>query len=462
MHGFEFILARSYFAFAITFHIIFPAINIGLSWLIFIFECLNFSNKNDKYLSLCKFWTKIFAMLFGIGTVSGILMSFMFGLTFSKFIDFAGNIIGPLLTFEVLTAFFLEASFLGVMIFGRDRVSKKVHLFSTFCVAFGTFLSAFWILSANSFMQTPSGYEIKDEILHVVNWFDVIFSPSFGWRFSHMLNGSLITASLFVFGVSLYFIKKNRDVEIMQKAAKISATILMITSLLQVFLGDSHGLNTLKYQPSKIAAMEGHWYNEDGSQPIILFGIPNKESEQNDYEVKIPVLGSLILTHSLDGKIPALKDIPKSDRPPLFMPFFCFRVMVGLGILFIIIGIWGSIASRRGKIGLGHIFQLTLKQKQSKCHKFFAPIHKAMLNISIYSSLLGTLAVICGWYVTEIGRQPWVIYGILRSKDSMTPNLDPYSIIFGICFTGIVYLAISIILVRYVVITIKKGLSDIH
>ncbi|QED23731.1 cytochrome ubiquinol oxidase subunit I [Candidatus Deianiraea vastatrix] len=444
MQGLEFILARSYFTLAITFHIIFPTLNIGLSWLILFFESVFVKTGDQKYLKLCKFWSKIFAMLFGVGVISGIMMSFMFGLTFSKLIDVGGNVLGPLLTFEVLTSFFLEASFLGVMLFGWSRVGKKFHLFSTFCVAIGTLISAFWILSANSFMQTPAGVELKDGIVHVVNWVDVIFNPSFAWRYMHMIDAAIISASLFVFGISCYLIKKDKDTEIATKAAKISATFLMIASLLQVFLGDGHGLNTLKHQPSKIAALEAHWENEPGSQKIVLFAVPNVKEEKNDYEVAIPALGSIILTHSKDGKIPAIKDIPVEDRAPVAIPFYCFRIMVGLGVLFIILGIWGSIASRRGTL--------------SPRAKGMAQV---MRNISIWSTCLGPVAAICGWYVTEVGRQPWVVYGVMRAKDAMTPNLDPYSVLFGICFTGLVYTTIAIILVRYVTATIKKGYSAI-
>ncbi len=455
----EFLLARIYFTLAITFHIIFPAINIGLAWIVFYFEACFVKTGDDKYQKLTRFWTKIFAMLFGVGVVSGIMMSFMFGLTFSKFIDIAGNIIGPLLSFEVLTAFFLEASFLGVMIFGWGKVSKKAHLLSTFLVAFGTLVSAFWILSANSFMQTPAGYIIKDGIFYVSSWKEVIFNPSFWYRFPHVIMGSIMTAAMFVFGISCYLIKKNNSIEAAKVSARISAILLLVSSLLQAYLGDAHGLNTLKHQPSKIAALEGHWEdaNETG-QPIVLFGIPDKIAEKNHYELAIPKLGSIILTHTKDGKIPALKDYPVEDRPPVMIPFYCFRIMVGLGAVFIFIGAWGVVASQRGKIGLGFTSQLTPEQRSSWCHRLFAPFHKLMTNISILSIPMGVVAVICGWYVTEVGRQPWVIYGLVRAKDAVTPNLDLYSIIFGIAFTGMVYLAIAIILIRYLIVEIKKGI----
>lgn len=455
----NFILARVYFAVAVTFHIIFPAINIGLSWLILILEGYFVKTGEVKYKKLTLFWSKIFAMLFGVGVVTGITMSFMFGLTFSKLIDFAGNILGPLLSFEVLTAFFLEASFLGVMLFGWNRVSQKMHLFATSMVAFGTTLSAFWILSANSFMQTPSGFEVKGGIMHAVNWIDAIFNPSFGWRFAHMLNGSVITASLFMFGISCYIIKRGKDVDAMKFCAKLSSSILLISSLLQVYLGDSHGLNTLKHQPSKIAAIEGHWENVDGSQPIVIFGVPNVKEERNDYEVSIPYIGSIILTHTLDGKIPALKDIKKEDRPPVSMPFYSFRIMVGLGFWFIILGLWGYSASRRDKIGICYIRDLTNEEKNSKCHRFFKPMHKFMTNAAIYSSLLGCVAIISGWYVTEIGRQPWVIYGVMRSVDALTPNLDLHSLIFGISFSSLLYIGVSIVAFLYIKNTIQKGLT---
>ncbi len=460
----EFMLARIYFALAITFHIVFPAINIGLSWLILIMESIYVKTGDEKYLKLCKFWTRIFAMLFGVGVVTGIMMSFMFGLTFSKLIDIGGNILGPLLSFEVLTAFFLEASFLGVMLFGWKKVSKKAHLFATFCVAIGTMLSAFWILSANSFMQTPDGYAIENGILIAKDWYKIIFNPSFPYKFLHMTNAAIMTGSVLMFGISVYMIKHNKDKDFAKISAKISAYVLLFTSILQVFLGDLHGLHTLKYQPAKIAALEGHWENEKGGngQPIVLFGIPNEKERRNDYEITIPRLGSILLTHTLDGDLPALNDFKDEDRPPVLLPFFCFRIMVGCGLVMILIGIWGVSASRRNKIGLGYSENLTKEQEGIKCHKLMAPIHKIMTNISIWCIPIGAIATICGWYVTEVGRQPWVVYGILRSKEAITPNLDAVSVIFGISFTLILYAAISVILVRYIYITVKKGISFDH
>lgn len=443
----EFMLARIYFTVAVTFHIIFPAINIGLSWLIFVIESMYVKTGDEKYLKLCKFWTKLFAMMFGVGVVSGIMMSFMFGLTFSRLMDIGGNILGPLLSFEVLTAFFLEASFLGVMIFGWKKVGKKMHLFSTFCVAIGTFLSAFWILSANSFMQTPDGYALENGILIVKDWHKVIFNPSFFYRFPHMINASIMTASTLMFGVSVYMIKIKKDTEFAKIAAKVSSIILLFSAILQIFLGDMHGLNTLKHQPSKIAALEGHWENEKNGkgQPIVLFGIPNEKERKNDYEISIPRLGSVILTHTMDSDLPALNDFADEDRPHVAIPFFCFRIMVGAGLLMLLIGFWGVLNSRKNSF-----YSIGEKSGFAK---------KLMTNLSIASIPLGAIATICGWYVTEVGRQPWVVFGLLRAKDALTPNLNLASVVFGICFTSILYTAIGVILIRYLYITIKKGVN---
>ena len=447
----EFTLARIYFAVAVTFHIIFPAINIGLAWIISLLEGLCLKTGKDKYLDSAKFWTKIFAMLFGVGVVTGITMSFMFGLTFSRLIDLGGNILGPLLSFEVLSAFFIEASFLGVMLFGWSKVGKKYHFASSLMVAIGATLSAFWILSANSFMQTPDGYAIENGVLIAKDWQKIIFNPSFPYRFTHMLNASFMTASMFVLGISIFKIKKNEAVEKFSLTAKLSSLILIISGILQIFLGDMHGLNTLKYQPTKLAALEGHWENElsDGKsdgQPIVLFGIPNEKEGKNDFEIAIPKLGSIILTHTLDGEIPALKDFPKDQRPPVKMPFFCFRIMVGCGLLMLFIAFWFQIAVRKSWIGG------VKSAKFSLCGIF----NEAMTNIAILSTPVGLIATIAGWYVTEIGRQPWVIYGVLRSKDALTSNLDLSSVIFGICFSSVVYIGVSFILLKYIFTTVKK------
>ncbi len=447
----EFTLARIYFVIAITFHIIFPTINIGLAWIISLLEGLYLKTGKEKYLDSAKFWTKIFAMLFGVGVVTGITMSFMFGLTFSKLMDTGGNILGPLLSFEVLSAFFIEASFLGVMLFGWNKVGKKYHFASSLMVAIGATTSAFWILSANSFMQTPDGYALENGILIAKDWQKIIFNPSFPYRFFHMINASIMTASMFVLGISIFKIKKNESLEKFNLTANISSLILIVSGLLQIVLGDMHGLNTLKYQPAKIAALEGHWENEihqDGSkgQPIVLFGIPNEKEQKNDFEISIPKLGSIILTHTLDGEIPALKDFPTDQRPPVKMPFFCFRIMVGSGFLMLFIALWFQVAIRKSWIGWKN------SSKSWICNMF----NKIMINLAIASIPLGVVATIAGWYVTEIGRQPWVVYGVLRSKDAITPNLEIASVIFGICFTSIIYLGLGLILVKYTVMTIKK------
>lgn len=434
------ILARIHFAVTITFHIIFPAINIGLSLLIFIWEAMYLRTGDKRYYHMVRFWSKIFAMLFGMGVVTGTMMSFMFGLSFGRFSYIVGNVLGPLLSFEVLTAFFLEASFLGVMLFGWNKVGKKFHLFATGMVFFGTCLSAFWIIAANSFMQTPAGHEFANGMIYARDWVSIIFSPSMPYRLSHMLCGSFVSASLITLGISCWFLMKKKDIDVAKLCAKFSGIFLFITITLQIFLGDLHGLNTKDHQPVKLSAIEGHWEDEGESAPLVLFGIPNMQEERNDYEVKIPKLGSIILTHSMNGKITTLKSIPKDERPYVPIVFFSFRIMFGCGVVIFALATYSLYIIRKKKLETAKFF-----------HKF-----------ALWSSPLGVIAVISGWYVTECGRQPWLIQGLIKSHEGVTMNLNPYAVIFAIGIMSLIYIVISFFLCKYIKSTLNKGMFHVN
>ncbi len=335
-------LARIQFAFTVSFHIIFPAITIGLASFLAVLEGLWLKTRNSDYKALYHFWSKIFAVNFGMGVVSGLVMAYQFGTNWSFFSDFAGTITGPLLVYEVLTAFFLEAGFLGVMLFGWHRVGEKLHFFATCMVALGTIISTFWILASNSWMQTPQGYEIVNNQVIPVDWLAVIFNPSFPYRLLHMGTAAFLASAFFIAASAAWHLLKGNDSSAMRKMLSMAMWMILIIAPLQAMIGDMHGLNTLKHQPAKVAAMEGHWENHPGkSTPLILFGIPDQETEETRYAIKIPYLASLILTHSLDKQVPALKEFTPEDRPNVFMVFWSFRVMVGLGMLMIFAGLWG-------------------------------------------------------------------------------------------------------------------------
>lgn len=392
------LLSRIQFAFTISFHIIFPAFTIGLASWLAVLEGLWLKTKQPVYKEIYLFWVKIFAVAFGLGVVSGVVMSYQFGTNWSTFSDAAGNVIGPLLGFEVMTAFFLEASFLGIMLFGWNKVGPRMHFASTIIVAIGTLVSAFWILSASSFMHTPQGFTIQDGILFPSNWIEVIFNPSFPYRLTHMVIACYLTTACVVAGVSAWYLKKHRFVQAGRIMLAKAMLIIAILAPLQLFVGDSHGLNTLAYQPVKVSAMEGIWEDTSGAG-LILFGIPNMDTETTDYKIEIPKLASLILTKSLDGEVKGLKSWPKSERPHVAWVFFSFRVMVGIGLLMI----------------LTAVFALYL---QSRRRLFSSPW---FCNWCIMMGPLGFVAVLAGWFVTEIGRQPYLVYGILRTADMASP-----------------------------------------
>ena len=393
------ILARIQFAFTVSAHIVFPAFSIGLASYLAVLEALWLWTRDDAYLKVFNYWKVIFAVTFGMGVVSGIVMSYQFGTNWSVFSDKTGPVLGPLMGYEVLSAFFLEAGFLGVMLFGFDRVGHRLHFFATAMVAVGTLFSAFWILSVNSWMQTPQGYAVNDVGQFIpADWWAVVFNPSFPYRLVHMVLAAYLTTAFAVGGVGAWHLLRNAN----DRGARIMFSMAMWMALavapLQVVAGDFHGLNTLKHQPAKIAAMEGHYETRRGA-PLILFGLPDDAAEETRFAVEIPKLGSLILTHDWDGEIKGLKAWPKEDRPPAAIIFWSFRIMVAIGMAMAAIGLWSGLMRLRGRLYDARPLQW--------CAVAMAPS--------------GFVAVIAGWITTEVGRQPWTVYGLLRTAESVSP-----------------------------------------
>ena len=421
-------LARIQFAFTVSFHIIFPAITIGLASFLMVVEACWLRTRNDVWRDLYHFWLRIFAVNFGMGVVSGLVMAYQFGTNWSGFSAFAGSITGPLLTYEVLTAFFLEAGFLGVMMFGWNRVGPGLHFFSTCMVALGTLMSTFWILASNSFMHTPQGYEIVNNQLIPVDWFKVVFNPSFPYRLMHMATASFLAAAFFVGSSAAWHLLHGNKTPAVKRMFSMAMWMALIVAPIQAGIGDAHGLNTLEHQPAKIAAIEGHWHNTPGEpSPLILFGLPDMQAEETKYAVELPYLGSIILTHSLDKQIPALSSFPKDERPFSPVVFWSFRIMVALGLLMITAGVWSLVLRLRRKLYDQRLF-----------HRFVLLMGPS-----------GLLAILAGWFTTEVGRQPWVVYGLLRTRDAVSNHgtlhmslsllafLIVYCSVFGV---GTVYL----------------------
>lgn len=428
------LLSRIQFAFTISFHIIFPALTIGLSSWLAVIEGLWLFTGQQVYQEIYKLWVKIFAVSFALGVVSGVVMSYQFGTNWSGFSDRTGNVLGPLFAFEVLTAFFLEASFLGIMIFGWKRVTRGMHFASTLIVAIGTITSAFWILSANSWMQTPVGYEIgADGIFYPLDWLTIIFNPSFPYRLAHMVIAAYLTTAFFVSGVGSWYLLKKRSLPHAQVMVGMAMLMAVFVTPIQVFVGDLHGLNTYKHQPAKVAAIEGNWETEKGS-PLILWGWPDQKSEETRYALKIPKLSSLILTHNLNGEIKGLKEWPKKERPPVPIVFWSFRVMVGIGLLMLLTGLMAIWLYMRGKLFEKKWFQywcLTM-----------APS--------------GFIAILAGWFVTEVGRQPYVVYGLVRTSEIVSPVPGQHVFLSLIAFI-IVYTFVFGAGVFYILKLIQKG-----
>jgi cytochrome d ubiquinol oxidase subunit I len=413
------LLARMQFAFTISFHFLFPAFTIGLASFLLVLEGLWLWRKDAAYLQLFDYWKTIFAITFAMGVVSGIVMSYQFGTNWSVFSDRAGPVIGPLMGYEVLTAFFLEAGFLGIMLFGRNRVGPRLHIFATAMVAFGTLLSATWILAANSWMHTPAGYSINDAGQFVPeDWLAIIFNPSFPYRLVHTVLAAFLTTAFAVGAVgALHLLRDNTN-----RGARIMFSMAMwmaaIVTPIQIVAGDLHGLNTFEHQPQKIAAMEGHYETREGA-PLVLFGIPDDEAEITRYSIEIPALGSLLLGHTWDAEIRGLKAWPRDERPPSLIPFFGFRIMVGLGFLMLAVGLWSLWARWRR----------TLFESRW--------LHRAALAMGPS----GFVAVLAGWFTTEVGRQPYTVYGLLRTSDSIS-NVAAPAVGTSLIFFIIVYFVV--------------------
>lgn len=423
------ILARAQFAFVVSFHFLFPAFSIGLASFLAVLEAQWLRTGSGVYANLYRYWLKIFAVVFAMGVVSGIVMSYQFGTNWSVFSDKAGPVIGPLMAYEVLTAFFLEAGFLGVMLFGINKVGKRLHFVATLAVAIGTFISAFWILAVNSWMQTPAGYELgaNGQFLPGPSWWTIVFTPSFPYRLLHTVLAAYLTTAFAVGAVGAFHLLKDRANPGARKMFSMAMWMAAIVAPIQIFAGDMHGLNTLEHQPAKVMAMEGHYQSHPDGAPLILFGIPNSAEKRVDYAVEIPKASSLILKHDPDAPLAGLDTIPDENEPPVGIVFWAFRVMVGLGTAMAALGIVSLVARARGKL-------------------YDCPwLHRAALVMGPS----GFIAVLAGWVVTEVGRQPFTIYGLLRTEHSVAPLDAPavatslaafaltYFVVFGM---GILYL----------------------
>jgi len=412
------LLSRLQWAWVIAWHILLPAFTVGLASYIAVLEGFYFFTKRDIWVRVSAFWTKIFAVSFGMGVVSGIIMPFQFGTNWSRFTDATADVLSPLLAYEGLMAFFLEASFLGVLLFGRRLVPAWVHFLAAVMVAFGTLLSSFWILATNSWMQTPQGYQVVDGRFLPVDWMAIVFSPSFPYRLVHNVTAFYITTGFVVLGVGAYLIRRRKSVDEGRLMMRMALDLLIVLVPLQVFLGDQHGLNTLEHQPAKVAAIEGR-YDTVEPMPLTLFGIPDDQAAVMRYAVEVPVLGSLILTHSFSTGIKGLKEWPPDDRPPVALPFFAFRIMVGIGVVMLVIVIVGQVLLRRQE-----------------------RIYRAdwFLRLCQWLAPIGFVAVIAGWIVTEVGRQPWTVYGLLRTSESVSPSLTASDVVASLCLYIVVYL----------------------
>ena len=433
-------LARIQFAFTVSFHIIFPAISIGLASFLAVLEWRWLKTKDPVYQDLFKFWVKIFAIAFGMGVVSGVVMSYQFGTNWSEFSRIAGSVTGPLLAYEVLSAFFLEAGFLGIMLFGWGRVGPRAHFFATTMVAVGTCISMFWILSSNSWMQTPQGFSIENGIIVPQDWFAIVFNPSFPYRLAHMAAAAFLVSALLVAATAAWHLLKGRRDALVKTSFSMAMWMILILAPLQVFIGDHHGLNTLKHQPAKLAAIEGHWETNKGEgMPLYLFGIPDMDAEETKYAVGIPNLGSLIMTHSMNGEVKGLKEFATEDRPNSTVVFWSFRIMVGMGMLMILLAFMALFLRKGGKL-----------YENKLLHRF-----------AFVMGPSGFIALLAGWFTTEVGRQPWVVYGVMRTKDALSPVSAEQVGITLIIFV-VVYCVVFGIGIYYMLKLMHKGPQFIY
>ena len=398
------LLARIQFAFTVSFHIVFPAFSIGLASYLAVLNALWLKTRDQTYLDLFLYWKKIFAVAFGMGVVSGIVMSYQFGTNWSVFSEKAGPVIGPLMAYEVMTAFFLEAGFLGIMLFGREKVGEGLHMFATAIVALGTLISATWILSVNSWMQTPAGFLINEQGQFIPDdWWAIVFNPSFPYRLTHMVLAAYLTTAFVVGAVAAWHMLRGKANEGSRRMFSMAMWMAVLVAPMQIFMGDQHGLNTLEHQPVKVMAMEGHFDSHPNGAPLILFGMPNQEEKRVDYAVEIPKLSSLILKHDLNAPLDGLDTVPDDEEPPVAIVFWSFRIMVAMGFGMLLVGAWALVNRLRGKL-------------------YEAPwMHRAALLMGPS----GFVAVLAGWVTTEVGRQPYTVYGLLRTSQSLSPVEAP-------------------------------------
>jgi cytochrome bd ubiquinol oxidase subunit I len=427
------ILHRIQFAANISFHILFPTITIALAWVLLFFKLRFVRTQEVKWLDAYYFWVKVFALTFALGVVSGITMSFQFGTNWPGFMNTVGNIAGPLLAYEVLTAFFLEATFLGIMLFGRQRAGETIHTLATVLVAVGTSLSAFWILVLNSWMQTPAGFEMRPDaagnlVAHATDWWAIIFNPSFPYRFAHVMMASFVTVAFLIAGLSAYrWLRGDRGADV-RTSLRVGVILAAVCVPLQIGLGDLHGLNTLKHQPAKLAAMEGIWETQQGA-PAVLFGIPDEQARENRFEISIPKLASLYLTHDLDGEVKGLNDF-KGAHPPVAPVFYAFRLMVGVGLLM---------------LALAWVAAWQMRKKSSTQGELKNWMSRAL----VWMSFSGWVATLAGWYVTEIGRQPWLVSGVLKTAQAASsvpaPMVATTLALYIAVYVGLIMAYVSVV-----------------
>lgn len=428
-----FLLSRIQFATNISFHILFPSITIALCWLLFYFKCRHHFSDSPVWLRAYRFWVKVFALTFALGVVSGITMSFQFGTNWPGYMETVGNIAGPLLGYEVLTAFFLEATFLGVMLFGMKRVPPWLHTLSTLLVAVGTSLSAFWIMALNSWMQTPVGFEMREGVAFPSDWSAIIFNPSMPYRLTHVLLASLLTASFLMAGISAYRLLKGDTKKAPRVTLKTSLVVAALTIPVQIFVGDLHGLNTLEHQPQKVAAMEGLWHTQKGA-PLVLLGFPNSETQQNDFAIEIPRLASLILTHELDGEVKGISEF-EGVHPPVAPVFFSFRIMLAVGMSMLVIS-WLS------------VFFIVKKKK----------FPDLLLKGIVAMTFSGWVATLAGWYVTEIGRQPYLVSGVLKTADAVT-TIAPSNVVFSLAIYLVLYSGLIVAYIHTLFVMARRAVE---
>ncbi|MES0873395.1 cytochrome ubiquinol oxidase subunit I [Sinimarinibacterium thermocellulolyticum] len=424
------LLSRIQFGFTVGFHILFPTLTIGLAWFLVFFEARWRLTQRAHWLELYRFWVKIFALTFGMGVVSGLVLSYQFGTNFSRFSELAGPVLGPLLSVEVLTAFFVEAGFLGVMLFGWDKVGPRLHFLATLLVAIGTTNSAFWILSANSFMHTPQGAAFVDGVLIPKDWWAIVFNPSFPYRLTHMLLASAITTALVIAGGSAWCLSQGLYRDASRSALKTAIAVLAVAAPAQVVVGDLHGLNVREHQPMKVAAMEGLWQTTRGA-PLVAFAWPDQDAQTNRYAIEIPKLASLILTHDADGEVLGLNEVPRAEQPPVLPVFFGFRLMVGLGVIFVLLAACGVWTWLRGRLDAA------------------ARLQQAFM----LATPLGFVATLAGWIVAETGRQPYLVHGMIRTADGVSPipaasvaiSLTLFVLVYGLLFAAYLYFVLKLV-----------------